>query len=271
MTDLNHMTAAQAATFLRVARLHNVAILVRQTNLRSLPHIGTGYAVAKPIDCKAKTADFDVEIPGAGRKRIAGLVTDPTIVGPEAYSKGKYEEAREKWDDFARSMLSPKMATLSEQRTYTYVPDGGQYFVERDPASPHYGCVRFASSSLIAAGKVIHGDFDLYAIVDMDAPSVNRRVSETLRGQPHTRGPKFRDVQIALNRGFNVPLVLHGSQETYRDHTDEPVDAFFPDGTVKTLRNRAAVLQLYRSRFGGRQAFAGEARPTGHGRWEIPG
>lgn len=249
------MSAAHAAVFRDAARHFRVFILVRQTNAASLDHIGKDYAVPKRLDCKAKTADCDVQTP-YGIKQTAGLVTDPEIVGAQAYNGGKLSKAMVEWQRFSAAMIRPEVKTLEGQRALTYIPHGGFYFVDLDPQSPRYGCVKFTSSSLMSAGKYIHGDFDLYGIVPADDPTRNIRVGETMLGNSHYRSPEFRDVQIYVNRLLGVPMVLHGAQEAYDpDHSDEVVDIFHPDGQQTTTHSGAEMARLYQTLFRGRKLF----------------
>jgi hypothetical protein len=44
-------------------------------------YIGEPKYTPKRLDCKAKTADRDAEVPGLGTKKTAGLVVDPTLPG----------------------------------------------------------------------------------------------------------------------------------------------------------------------------------------------
>ncbi|MET1415370.1 hypothetical protein ABVF61_24055 [Roseibium sp. HPY-6] len=258
---LNHMKAAHIGIFRSAAKLYNVAILVRRTNTASLQHIGESYAVPKRLDCKAKTADFDVTprgctVPDVQRPSIAGLVVDPELVGEKAYTDGKYAKAVAAWRSFA-GQLKPEMASFEQQKTNTYIPTGGVYFVERNPQDPYFGCVKFTSSSLITAGKCIHGDFDLYGIVDMDAPDTIVRVKERRLGQTHARSPKFMDVQNFVNNRIGVNMILHGSQETYAtDHEDDDLDVFFPDGRVDYAGPSAQDIDaFYQREFPGRTFF----------------
>ena len=264
---LNHMKAAHIGVFQSAARLYDVAILVRRTNTASLQHIGEGYASPKRLDCKAKTADFDVTPRGSRvheskRGCIAGLVVDPAIVGEHAYTDGKYAKAMAAWRSFS-NQLKPEMSTYEQQKTFTYIPGGGLYFVERNPDDPYFGCVKFTSSSLITAGKCVHGDFDLYGIVDMNAPDKIVRVKEQRLGQTHARSPKFVDVQNFVNSRIGVNMILHGSQETYASgHEDDDLDVFFPDGRIEYAGPTANdIAAFYRREFPGR-AFFGKDDPA---------
>lgn len=281
------MSPSQARAFQQAAARFNVYILVRETNLASLDHVGKGYAEPKRLDCKAKTADSNWQSP-FGEKQSAGLVTDPEVVGQGAYRLRKYAEALAEWAGFARTYLRPEVRTLEGQRRLTYVPNGGLYFVDLDPASPRYGCLKFTSSSLMSAGKYIHGDFDLYGIVPAGDPARNVRVAETMlddyaarqaRGPGeapptnHFRSPELRDVQYFLNRQLGVPMVLHGAQEGYKgEHTDETIDVFHPDGQMTRAEGAAGIAALYQTLFKGRKLFTkGGPTVTVRGGYHMPG
>jgi len=216
---------------------------VRRTNLKSLAHIGDKACVPKRLDCKAKTADRDYTHPKYGPKSVAGLVVDPTITGRDAFaSDDKFAKAEAEWTKFAKEMLDEAVKTHEGQRKLTYVPNGKFYFVDLDPASPRHGCVKFASNSLLTAGKYIHGDFDLYGIVPARKPALNVAVTEKRLGQTHVRSPEFFDVQHYVNRKLGIPMVLHGAQEGYSsEHSDEGIDVFHPksrSGKKLSLMNR---------------------------------
>ncbi|MGX1497238.1 hypothetical protein ACSSV1_002274 [Labrenzia sp. MBR-25] len=275
---LKHLKSKHIGVFQSAARLYNVAILVRRTNTASLDHIGEPYATPKRLDCKAKTADYDVKpmgsrCPDAQRKSFAGLVVDPKLAGEKAFKPSKYADVIEAWNDF-KKQLRPEMATFEQQKTMTNVPRGGLYFVERNPEDPYFACVKFTSSSLITAAKCVHGDFDLYGIVDMDAPHQIVRVRENRLGGKHTRSPKFFDVQNFVNSRLGAAMVLHGSQETYAtEHKNDDLDIFFPSGRVEYAGPAAADIEaFYKKEFPGRTLFRkNEPALDIEGRYISPG
>lgn len=257
MAAAPQMAEAHSQAFRDAARRYNVYILVRRTNLQSLSYIGDPNCVAKRLDCKAKTAQNNYQHPRFGPKKVAGLVVDPIVTGRAAFDgQKKYDSAIREWGKFASAMLDPAILTFEAQRRLTYIPNGKFYFVDLNPDSPRYSCVRFSSNSLMAAGKYIHGDFDLYGIVRADDPARNVAVSETRLNQPHSRSPEFFDVQHFVNRRIGAPMVLHGAQESYGDeHSDEGVDIFRPDGGFVGHENRADLIRLYETEFKGRRLF----------------
>jgi hypothetical protein len=274
MASTPQMTLAHSQAFRDAAKLYNVYILVRRTNLKSLLRVGDPHCVAKRLDCKAKTAQNDYQHPSFGLKSVAGLVVDPTITGQAAFEgTNKYGAAMREWGRFATAMLDPAILTLQGQRRLTYIPNGKFYFVDLDPASARYSCVKFSSNSLMTAGKYIYGDFDLYGIVRADNPARNVAVSETRLNQPHSRSPEFFDVQHFVNRKIGAPMVLHGAQESYGDeHSDEGIDVFTPDGGFVGTENRADLVRLYETEFKGRRLFTKDGpREVVLGMFTAPG
>lgn len=238
---------------IEAAKFYDVYILVRRTNTHSIQYIGTPGYVAKRLDCKAKTADKPVTLPGGLKKEVAGLVVDPTIEGfHAAFKPGKLNEAKEEWRKF-KPLVAPAMVTADGKPAYTYMPTGKFYAVQLDQKHKHYGCVMFSASSLLSAAKFIHGDYDLYDIV----PAVNPKENIVYQGRrldvPHNRGKRFFDVQHFLNRKMRAPLVLHGSQAKWKDHTNESIDIFCPNGAVREANNITQIQQLYQTVFKGRQ------------------
>lgn len=250
------MKPEHASAFQAAAKWFNLYILVRRTNARSLAYIGDAKCVPKRLDCKAKTADCDYVHPRFGQKNVAGLVVDPTIMGRSAFSTdSKFASAQAEWAKFAK-LIDDGVRTHESQSKLTYVPNGKFYFVDLNPDSPRYGCVKFSSSSLMTAGKYIYGDFDLYGIVPAANPSRNVAVAETRLGERHSRSPEFLDVQIYINGKLGVPMVLHGAQESFASaHSEEGIDIFHPDGTITGCENALEIKQLYETVFAGRKLF----------------
>ncbi len=217
------MRHADKMIFLEAARVFHSWILVRRTNVESLKYISRAGYMPKRIDCKAKTADFD-----SGRYQLAGLVVDPAI-HPKAFKAGKLQKALEAW------------------KAMQFSSSG--YTVDRNAQSKHYGCVQFS-------GKYIHGDYDLYDIIDVTQPQRNLAVVETLLGQPHRRGANVLRVQEFVNSRIGSPMVQHGGEAQYADHSEQSIDAFGPAGEDVTILNEYSVRAWYAERFGGRKTLA---------------
>jgi hypothetical protein len=255
--------------FLKAALVYKVYILVRGTNPASLPYITDPDFCAKRLDCKAKTADNDVVIASKKRK-TAGLVTDPTIVGPAAYEDRKYGKALEEWEKF-RPLLATNAFDAAGKRQALYFSEGKFYGVQLDPASERYGCVMFSTMSSVPGARYIHGDYDLYAIVPAGNVTQTTLVIDEMLGQKHVRSQELIDVQNYVNRHLDRPMVLHGDQEKYSQHSDEQVYVFYPDGrTVVELYGRAAMEKFYETEFKGRKtAGKGAILDDAHGLWKV--
>lgn len=257
MSLTRHMREKDIEVFKKAAQRYRVYILVRRTNVASMQYFEKDGYVAKRLDCKAKTAQYNVPLARHGIKQTAGLVVDPTIDGfIAAFDPDKYAVAREEWEKFAHK-LPPEPVTGPGSRDLTYFPGLGFYAVQRDPAHPHYGCVMFASNSLISAARYVHGDYDLYDIVPLASPAHNRITVDKAHGEAHHRGPHLFDVQHFVNRHSGIPAVLHGSQAKFKtEHTHEGIDVFYPDGmTVVPCDGKKAIERLYLTEFKGRKLF----------------
>ena len=209
--------------FLEAARRFQVWILVRRTNVESLKYIGKPGYMPKRIDCKAKTADVDI-----APYTLAGLVVDPTI-HDKAFRPGKLHSAKDCWAKMQPLTASP-------------------YTVDTDLRSPHYGCLKLQ-------GSYIHGDYDLYDIIDITQPHRNLAAVDTLLGQPHRRGPKVLTVQEFINSRIGSPMIQHGGEAQYADHSEQSIDAFGPNGEDVTILNEFSVRGWYENKFGGRKTL----------------
>jgi len=257
-----YLAAEHVSLFREAAKRWQVWILVRSQNPASKQYIGRGGYIPKRLDCKAKTAKFDVpkKPPYPGMYKLAGLVADPTI-HPQAF-RG---DALTFWNKFLPHVYVPKPG---EQRTY--LPAGILYSIELEPSHEHYGCVYFTSFGLATKKLFVYGDYDLYGLVSAKDPSVNLFVEEIRLGEKHSRSPEFFDVQHYLNSRMGVPMIQHGAQESYSAHTDEEVLIFWPDGiTVSEAHSKAEIEAFYSSILGGRQTHqAGASSQTASGLWK---
>jgi len=217
------MRTQDKAIFLEAASKFQVWILVRRTNVASLQYIGRAGYTPKRINCKAKTADVDV-----APYKLAGLVVDPTI-HPNAFQADKKFSAERLWME-----MKPIIGTV--------------YKVDLNKQSRHYGCLMFNNS-------YIHGDYDLYDIIDVALAHRNLALVETLLGQPHVRGYKVSQVQEFINSRIGTPMIQHGGEAQYKDHSQQRLDAFGPEGEDVTILNEYAVRGWYAGRFQGRQTL----------------
>jgi hypothetical protein len=218
------MRSQDKAIFLEGARQFQVWILVRRTNRASLEYVGRPGYVPKRIDCKAKTADTDIP-----PYKLAGLVVDPTI-HPKAFSPGKSAKVGDCW-----AAMKPLLGTV--------------YKVDTNTKSKHYGCLQLQ-------GSYIHGDYDLYDVIDITQVHRNLAAVETLLGQPHRRGAKVITVQNFINSRIGSPMIQHGGEAQYADHSEQAIDAFGPNGEDVTILNEFSVRGWYEKHFGGRKVLA---------------
>ena len=209
--------------FLDAAAHFKVWILVRRTNPDSLRYVGLSGYTPKRIDCKAKTADNDI-----GKYKLAGLVVDPRV-HPKAFRPGKESKALAAWKS-----MEPTL--------------GSVYTVDMNKDAQHYGCLQME-------GRYIHGDYDLYDVIDPNAPSRNIALVETLHGVPHMRGPRLREMQDFINSRIGSPMVQHGGEAQYTDHSQQAIDVFPPEGMDFTILNEYSVRAWYDNQFKGRKTL----------------
>jgi hypothetical protein len=204
-------------------------ILVRRTNPRSLPYVGRPGFTPKRIDCKAKTAEDG---------KVAGLIVDYEI-HKELFGEKKRDSAAHCWEAFQEVLHAPN----------------SPYSVDKKQGSPYYGCVMFR-------GAYIHGDYDLYDLIDPLQARRNLAACEELLGMPHRRGPYFLRVQEFVNTRIGIDMVQHGGEAQYADFSEQSIDVFGPNREQCTILNEYSVRSWYRDRFDGRPML-GARRPPG--------
>lgn len=222
------------------ASFHKCWILVRAINPSSIRYLDDPQYTPKPIDCKPKTADANV-----GGKDLAGLVIAPGVHGAGAFRGGKFSKALDCWNSFLKSQnvppctdakLTPKQRALKEAAALN--KSGGDYQVDVDEKSKHFGCLRFQ-------GKWIHGDYDLKDIIIEGQERRNLAAVEEMRGQSHMRGPRFFQIRDFVNTRLGKPLIQHGGEAQYADHSDDTIDVFGPKGEHTQLTGAAEIAQWY--------------------------
>ncbi|MEZ5356712.1 MAG: hypothetical protein R2762_29085 [Bryobacteraceae bacterium] len=239
-------------------------ILVRRGNPQSLQWIGKSGYIPKLLDCKAKTAQYNVH----GRL-TAGLVVSPEIF-PDAFEASKLMKAKKEWRTFAPQLyiFSPDTAMADDRA-------GKHYTLQLDEKHPHYGCVMF-KPVYRGLKEFLHGDYDLYAVVPESDPRTNVRVQESgYGGAPHSRSPLLYDVQYYFktlaklpHETFASPMIRHGEQETFKTDWDDQLDVFWPDGsTITELNTAAAIQEFYAKTLQGREQFHSGVNGPPH-RWQ---
>jgi hypothetical protein len=262
-----YMPSRHVEAFKLTAARFRVWILVRRGNAQSLKWIGQPGYIPKLLDCKAKTAEIDVN----GNESTAGLVVSPILL-PSAFTAAKLQTALDEWKKFKPLLYTfdPKIAQADDKAHKHYT-------VQLDKDHKHYGCVMY-KPVFRALGEYIHADYDLYAVVPAADPRTNVRVRETGFGStPHARSPKLYDVQYFLKstgvlpgQEFGIPMVRHGEQETFKTDWNEKLDVFWPDGqTVSELIDQAAIRKFYATTLEGRRQFTKDTVAEPHfGQWE---
>jgi hypothetical protein len=227
------------ANFRLAAEMFNCYILVRRTNPESVQHIGKVNYVPKPVNCKPKTAKNDVYLMKDRTKKseCGGLVVKPQKVGLDAFSDDQnFADSVNLW----RNNFEPLPAGFS---------------LEEDEDSGHYGCVKQAASKH-SKGGYIHGDYDLYGIVDAFDPAKRIQRDGVVNGLNHTHGKLWEYVADFLNERFGTPMIQHGGQEHFCYHTEENIDMFTPLAARRlrrlTIRGARNLERLYAEFFNGR-------------------
>ena len=262
----DYMPGRHVVAFQLTARRFQVWILVRRGNPSSMRWIGLPGYTPKPLDCKAKTAEVDVN----GEGSTAGLVVSP-ILWPRAFGPKKLQKALIEWTKF-----EPHLYTFNPATNIAQDRAGKHYTIQMDKKHKHYGCVMY-KPVFRALGEYLHADYDLYAIVPFADPKSNVRVSEIgFGGESHSRGPRLYDVQYFLKAAgilpgqeFGSPMIRHGEQETFKTDWDDVLDVFWPDGnTITELNGSAAIQRFYATTLEGRRQFGKDTvpRPAG-GKW----
>jgi hypothetical protein len=259
------MRPKDIASFKAVAMIQKVYILVRRTNRLSIRWIGQPNYMAKPIDCKPKTADADIAGRAAGLNDLAcgGLVIDPTLPGMERAfkSRRKAEKAAACWQAFTQSHGVGRCEARNGQEVRVWRGGyNGGWAVQMCKTSRHYGCLMYSPTPQAVNGKYVHGDYDLFGIVSADAPTEVLRTSSPeenrLMGAPHLRGPNTRNVQFAVNAMSGLALVKHGEQELFADFDpDDKLDIFCPDGSIRAGKSEPEARDFYKNELKGRQVF----------------
>lgn len=294
----DHIRPNDVRAFRDAAMAFKVHILVRRTNPASLQYIGRKGYIPKPVDCKPKTADFDVLLPGGLISKCAGLVVDPTMPGLEkAFREGKAAKARDEWSKFSKelgigdakfaappALYSGKafldgnsMKKLGE-RIYFSLDRGGVYLVQTDAAAAHYGCLMFCPLRILGAFPAdakralellqtrrtncyIHGDYDLFGIVPVEMPAFKTVRESLLYGVRNLYSERSREIAQFLNRRMGAPMIQHGAEESSDRPTGEheELDVFWAGGDVTEVKGRAAIEKLYRESFAGRRTGSGSS------------
>ncbi len=240
--------------FQSAARVFDHIILVRSTNPASLVYIDNQHHFCpKPIDCKVKTADRDVYVDKLGiQVKSAGLVVNPELLGVSVFSNtSKYQKSIEEWNKFTQD--NPQISkNLFDRRGARK----GFFAVENFPGN-RYGCLmvsdqnvpdRYFNMSVSAFQewknrhmRYIHGDYDLYAIIDSVNPSADFLENEIF-GVRNYYSPILEKIRDFVNGAIGAPMIQHGEQFLYR-HQDDVVLVFYPGGDAYYFKEPAVSIE----------------------------
>lgn len=252
------------AVFAAAAEVFDHIIIVRATNVKSLGYIGGKYFVPKPIDCKPKTADDDCFVQDVNLYvECAGLVVDPSVVSYAAFaSEKKRTKAREAWTSFVQG----KTQDETRRKVFRRRGSKGFYAVDTLITSRRYGCLMLSNQDLPSDDfnlsgrgwmrfkqtemRYIHGDYDLYGLIDLDSIGGSQRrtpkvLEEKLHGTPHFYTAKFPQIKEFLNNGFGAEMIQHAAQD-HVSHQSDLLYVFYPEGYMYQIDATAnAIREIY--------------------------
>jgi len=246
MASKTEIIAKHHAVFRFVATTLQYYVLVRRVNpesykymdpdmsARTLRYDGRGQPVRiryvpKPMSCKAKTADRSED-----PYEWAGLAVDPERC------KGA----------FTKPEAKPKVAAAWAEFEKVLGAAGSAYSVDTDPASRHYGCVKLKDA-------YIHGDYDLWDVVDPLRPEVNRYEFTAEHGMLSSEASL---VMKRVNELLGRDMVQHGGEAQYGGFSEQPIDVYGPDGEEFLVLNELSLRDMYTRVFARRLP----AKPTEH-------
>ena len=186
-----------------------------------------------------------------GQRRAGGQIRPSPAPAPSR-PRAKYNTALDEWAKFANTMLATEIRTRDGQKGLTYVPNGGLYFVDLDPKSSRYGCVKFTSSSLMTAGEV--HPWRLRPVRNRPAadPARNVAVREERLGQKHSRRPEFFDVQhLQSTARWRADGAAWRAGILWQHAFGRGPGNIPSDGNFSTARTQAETAQLYETAFKG--------------------
>ena len=119
------------------------------------------------------------------------------------------------------------------------------------------GWARFKQSEM----RYIHGDYDLYGLIDLRQRCRRRRcqarlalrsprvLHERLHGMTHHFSERFPQIQQFLNNGFGCEMIQHASQD-HVAHQGDLLYVFYPEGHMYQVDASAdAIREIYQLLF----------------------
>lgn len=153
--------------FIKAALEVKCDILVRKTGRNAIRWVGKSGYTGKSAAMKAKTADVDCDA-----RAVAGLVCSP-LERPQVFSPERLEDAWKEWNKSERLITVPRNNAGFND---TVLPHGcpTPYLLQNDPKHHHYGAVARVDMGLLRP-HYVHGDYDLYDIVQVDGKPAPQR------------------------------------------------------------------------------------------------
>ena len=255
----DYMRKQDIRIFQRYSIDRGVFILVRRTNIYSVPYIGKQGFVPKPLECKPKTAKSNADFVKNGvriRSECRGLVVNPRILNHYAFGGDKYKwvMARKTWDKYWGNEIPAGFAVQMDEKSKYYgcvmrVSAGNH----RVFPSSHYETNRTIKPNLedIPVGcAYIHGDYDLYALINKDRLSERESEEAVFEGAGHKHSKEWSDFEYFANQNMGVDMIQHGSQEHFCEHSDDEVDIFAPFETrhlqLRKIEGENGLKRIYR-------------------------
>jgi hypothetical protein len=292
--ELNDYMPADHIQVLReTAHRLGLFILVRRTNPRSVKFFGLDGFVAKPVNCKPKTADNNITSIRCPEKKqqidlyshCAGLVVDPNKVGSKSFkSISRFNSAIEIWNDFEMgtqfkvqedinsgfygcvmrcdSNIDVGKGINKDRDVNSYYPKSHRHInvsneLAQTQTSKKLKGIKNMAKKLPIGCAYIHADYDLYALIHKDNKNIRVPTNGQFLGLEHTYGKYWLQFEACINGQINSDMIQHGSQEHFCDHSDEIVDIFAPfsDRSIwhSKVTNINQMKKLYKDFFNNRK------------------
>jgi hypothetical protein len=164
----------------------------------------------------------------------------------EVYSKEKRIKAAASWQSF----LAAHHARTSEElnaSAYRY-----RVYLRQDD---FFGCVQFNDT---VQWYFLHGDYDLKDLIPAGQPEQNLWFDGRMNGHEHTYSKHFIRVQRHVNFLIKTPMIQHGSEFGYSDHSEDAIWVFVPNlfsqhqGGPWLIQGKQRIEKMYEDVFTGR-------------------
>lgn len=86
-----------------------------------------------------------------------------------------------------------------------------------------------STGAVIQRMQYLHGDYDLYALLNANDPPNDETKTEWINGEKNKFGAKFHKVQEFINDEIGAPMIHHGGQFRL-EHKADTIYVFYPGG-----------------------------------------